>query len=332
LAHVTLLVGLSCEDVARHLPFFDEVQWVDDRALMAEAWWKKLGESWRILRSLSARATTYSGVFIFHRDWRYGLLMWAARIPVRRGLSRKGAPCFLTHPCVVDEKEHHVGQYLAMVCANVEGGTGNAEQRQDRKGEDKTLAGVWSFVEGEQKAALEVAAQHGFKPVEGKWIALGFGGGRNVKTRTELKWWPLAYYRELARQLVRSGYHVAWVGDAEDARLLGDEWIGVNLAGKLRVDETAGVLSACERVVTNDTLTLHLAEALGIPTLALFGPTDPAHYRPLNAHSAYLWHGKDLACSPCHRDGYFPPCAFQHECMESLTVESVLQKIMEARG
>ena len=194
------------------------------------------------------------------------------------------------------------------------------------------LAGVWSFAKGERESALEVAAQHGFKPGEGKWIALGFGGGRNVKTRTELKWWPLTYYRELARQLIMNGYHVVWVGDGEDARLLGDEWAGVNLAGKLRVDETAGVLSACERAVTNDTLTLHLAEALGIPTLALFGPTDPAHYRPLNAHSAYLWPGKDLACSPCHRDGWFPPCAFQHECMKGLTVESVLQKIMEAGG
>ena len=325
-ARITLLVGASCEDVARHLPYFDEIQVLDDRALLAGGVVEQGREAWRLLRRMLRPAReAWSEVLILHRDWRYTVLAWLAGVPVRRGFHGRLGRFFLTHPYHPSRQEHHVLQYLGVVTCQA-GGVEDLATGQDHL---VRLAGSWQFADGEGNDALKLASTHGFQPSRGNWIALGFGGGHNVKIRTELKRWPIGSWRHLADQLIKQDHRVVWVGDTEDAKLLGDGFAGVSLAGKLTVPQTAAVLAACRAVVANDTLTLHLAETLGIPTIGIFGPTDPAHYRPLGAKSAHLWLGKDLPCSPCHRDGWFPPCAFDHRCMRELTVESVLRKVEE---
>jgi len=329
-AHITLLVGASCLDVAQHLPYFDEIQIINDHALMAGRWWSQLREAQHLFDLLKtrvdsetgARPCIYSEIIIFHRDWRYGFLAWLSGIPVRRGFHGKGGTSFLTHSYAAGEEEHHVSQYLNMA-------TGKPSD-QTKSDNLAPLAGLWKFHENEHDQAVVKVIALGFQPDQTSWIALGFGGGRNVKTQTELKTWPTDHYRELATRLMENGHRVVWVGDVKDAEKLKLHDTGLNLAGKLTVTETATVLGACRLVVTNDTLTLHLAEALGTPTIGIFGPTDPAHYRPLGKRSTHLWLGETLPCSPCHRDGYFPPCAFDHRCMKELSVESVLKKIESA--
>ena len=160
-------------------------------------------------------------------------------------------------------------------------------------------------------------------------MVLAFGGGRNVKTRTELKRWPMDAWRALARGLEARGFQVAWVGDADDAtRLRGDE-PGARLAGKLALAESAGVAARAALVVSHDSFMLHLAEALGVPAVGIFGPTDPAHYGSRSARSRTLWAGENLPCSPCHRDGWFPECADDHRCMRDLTTDAVLRACQE---
>ena len=225
----------------------------------------------------------------------------------------------MTHPYRAGNREHHIHQYLSMA--------GKPSHHEQGDG----LGGLWQFIEGEREKALELAASEGFKPEMGKWVALGFGGGRNVKTQTDLKTWPLEYYCQLAASLAGEGYQIVWIGDVEDAKKLGNPSMGVNLAGKLSVSDTAVILSMCEFVVANDTLILHLAEVLKVRTIGIFGPTDPFHYRPLGKLSRYVWVGDQLACSPCHQDGYFPPCRFDHRCMKELTVDSVLTAIKEVQ-
>ena len=345
-AHVTLIVGRSCEDVALRLPYFDEIRTIDDHLLFGAGRTRKLRGTWQLYRQMNSglgakRASQagvwngFSEVFIFHRDWRYGPLALAAGIPVRRGLARGERTFFLTHPYRIGSQEHHSSQYLGLVRSH---SRCEAAHPTDRNGGNSSvpapsLAGLWQFIEGERDAALTVAAAHGFNPVAADWIGLGFGGGRNVKTRTELKTWPLERFRELAAECVQRGYGVVWVGDAEDAECLGNEYEGVNLAGRLTVPETAAVLGECNVVVANDTMALHLAEALRVPTVALFGPTDPAESRPLGERSTHLWLGPQrVPCSPCHREGFFPPCPFAKRCLREIPVEAVLARVVRAAG
>lgn len=312
-ARITLLVGASCEDVARHLPFFDEIRVMDDHALMASGRLARFHEARRLLEWMTAER--HDEVFIFHRDWRYGLLAEVAGVPARHGFHHGILSGFLTRAYRAGEHEHHVSQYLGMI------GVANGADRVP------SIAGSWKFADREREQALRAAVAQGFDPTRGTWLALGFGGGRNVKTQTPLKTWPLAHYRSLAATLEARGHRIAWVGDSHDAVALTPPHSGLNLAGKLSVPETAAVLSACRAVVSNDSLTLHLGEALGIPTVGIFGPTDPGHYRPLGNLSAHVWHGENLPCSPCHRDGWFPVCGYRHRCMNDLSVESVLLRL-----
>ena len=68
-AHITLWVGTSCQDVAKHLPYFDEIQTIDDKALLAGSFLAKTKEAYQLLQKM--KGNEYSEALIFHRDWRY---------------------------------------------------------------------------------------------------------------------------------------------------------------------------------------------------------------------------------------------------------------------
>jgi ADP-heptose:LPS heptosyltransferase len=316
-ARLALAVGKSCLEVGRHLPFFDEVHAVDDARLLAGGLAGRcLGaaELLRLMRRRGGDGGAFGSVFLFHRDRRFAALARLSGIPERRGFDPAGSRAFLTHPARAGEREHHVSQYLRMV------GAGDSA--------DGSMEGVWKFGAGELEAASAAAAALGLDP-GGRAVVLAFGGGRNVKTRTALKSWPLERWRELARRLAARGLRVAWVGDAEDAAALRGGEEGVRLAGRLGLAESAGVVARAALVVANDSFMLHLAGALGVPAVGIFGPTDPEHYRPRSPRSRTLWAGEGLECSPCHRDGWFPECRHEHRCMRDLSVEAVLGACQE---
>ncbi len=106
------------------------------------------------------------------------------------------------------------------------------------------------------------------------------------------KAWPPAAYAELAKALTADGASV-WVlggpAEAETARLI------VEAAGPGTRDLTGTdlrnailALAAADVSVTNDSGLMHVSAALGTPTVAIFGPTSPWHWKPLNPVSAIL--------------------------------------------
>lgn len=323
-AHITLLVGRSCEDVARHLSYFDEIQPLDDRALFAGpilARIRAVAELYRLARTASRSGE--AEILLFQRDWRYAVVAWLARVPRRVGFATRRSARFLTHGYRGAESSHHMSDYLGLVSLSVS----PAEPRTDPAA---SLAGGWSFLPGERDDALAVAADEGFHAEGGGWVALGFGGGNNVKTQTDLKAWPVESYLALAAQLTARGYRVVWLGDSRDASRLPRDVGGVCLAGKLTVAQTAAVLNECDRLVANDSFLLHLGETLGVPTVGIFGPTNPASFGPLGERSRTLWLGPErVPCSPCAQQGgsYFPECVYGHRCMREISVETVLDAL-----
>ncbi|GAB6057300.1 glycosyltransferase family 9 protein [Desulfonatronum parangueonense] len=101
------------------------------------------------------------------------------------------------------------------------------------------------------------------------------------ESRRAEKNWP--FFPRLTRDLgeIFPGIPIVWAGaQAVDfpADISGEDFI--NLTGKTSLRELLPLLAGARLVVGNDSGPLHLAAALGVPTLALFGPTDPARYRP----------------------------------------------------
>jgi ADP-heptose:LPS heptosyltransferase len=117
-----------------------------------------------------------------------------------------------------------------------------------------------------------------------------------------MKRWPAARFTSLARTLsVRHQARVVVLGGADEAGLaarLADQVPGaLSLAGRLNLGQTISVLGRCSLFVGNDSAPLHMAAALGIPTVGIFGPTNPLNFRPRGPRVQVVRSG--LGCSPC---------------------------------
>jgi ADP-heptose:LPS heptosyltransferase len=104
----------------------------------------------------------------------------------------------------------------------------------------------------------------------------------------ETKRWPVSHFRELAFRLDCRGTTLVVEGPAEPGlgRSLVEALGPGSVLARLPLPMLAGVLSHCRLYVGNDSGISHLAAALGVPSIVLFGPTSPAHWAPLGARVA----------------------------------------------
>jgi heptosyltransferase-2 len=92
------------------------------------------------------------------------------------------------------------------------------------------------------------------------------------------------------------------------------------------------VIAQAGLVVSNDSVALHLAVALGRPVIGVVGPTGPAPgFAPLPPHGAIVAH-PDLACRPCSPHGHARCPLGHHRCMRELEVERVLREVAAMLG
>jgi heptosyltransferase II len=137
------------------------------------------------------------------------------------------------------------------------------------------------------------------------------------------KRWPSAAYATLAQRLTSDGFQV-WVLGSPNEKQLAAEIAGNSGARDLTgpdLRDAIMALAAATAVVSNDSGLLHVAAALGTPTVGIFGPTSPWHWAPLNPLAAVVETKSDLPCRPCHK----PVCRLaHHRCMRDITPEEVL--------
>jgi len=141
------------------------------------------------------------------------------------------------------------------------------------------------------------------------------------------KRWPANHYAALAQHAADNGRNIVLVGDTDDSKHC-DEIASrmggsvINLAGECSIMETAAVISRCDGFVGNDSGLMHLAEAVGVPVLALFGPTVEAFgYFPSGPSSRVL--ERSLSCRPCSRNGAVPCIRGTNECLTAISVDDV---------
>jgi heptosyltransferase-2 len=111
------------------------------------------------------------------------------------------------------------------------------------------------------------------------------------------------------------------------------------LAGALSLGMLAELLQRSKLLVTNDSGPLHLAVALDVPTVSLFGPETPVLYAPPQ-NGRHIVFFKNIDCSPCinvHNGKLMKCCRTRPECLESITVAEVVRAIrgsglLEAHG
>ena len=160
-------------------------------------------------------------------------------------------------------------------------------------------------------------------------VALCPTGGHSA-----LKQWPAESFALLGRRLQQRGARVVLVGGPGDAALGAflKEALGsgvINATGRTTLRGLAALLAQCRCFVGNDAGPMHMAAAVGTPTVALFGSSCRQRYGPWGAGHAAL--SRELPCSPCGR-GHTPyrcrTCLYSRpECLHGLTVEQVEEAV-----
>jgi heptosyltransferase-2 len=243
---------------------------------------------------------------LFTNSFSSALLFYKAGIPQRWGYSRDLRNLFLTKSVPVKENEepvHHVYYYLDLLRGlGLE--THHPHLTLSVSSEEKNKA-------RELYLSTHINDQ---RPI----ILLNPGAFYGSAKR-----WPAEKYAELARMLQEGrNAHILITGSKNEidiAESISDslQAPAVILSGKTSLRGFAALMSQSSLLVTNDTGPMHMANALGVPVVALFGPTDPRSTKPFQEPSLYI--KKEAPCWPCsYRD-----CPFDHRCMNQITAEEV---------
>lgn len=173
-----------------------------------------------------------------------------------------------------------------------------------------------------KESAMKIWEQH---QIGNKQRVIGFVSGCDVTIRGKwnptLKCWGMEGYAKVASWLVHDkNSRIVMFGSkkeeylAEQIALLAGVDIA-NLCGKTSVGELKWLIRKCDLILCNDTGIAHLAAALRIPVLALFGPTDPSHWGPIgDIHRIIV--GK-APCCPCYPS---PTCDLR-ECIAMKAID-----------
>ena len=148
------------------------------------------------------------------------------------------------------------------------------------------------------------------------------------------RWFPDRWARVADRVQRELGLQVVLVGSSSEAHLVEEvaramETPAIGLAGKTTVPELVALLARCRLFLGGDSGPLHLASALGVPSVSVYGPTDPAVTGPLGRRARVLRSG--VECSPCYDPRRAPVCRRGDLiCMAEVSVEDVFQAARQA--
>ncbi|MES2124307.1 MAG: lipopolysaccharide heptosyltransferase II [Gemmatimonadota bacterium] len=243
------------------------------------------------------RAGQYARAYLPHRSWRSGMAALLAGIPERIGFDNAPARWTYTRRVHRDPNLHEVPRLLALAGA------------PDRY---PISLGVTATDDASAAAWLDLAG------VPRRFIALAPGSIWGTK-----RWDKFA---ELAGALDE---FVVTVGGPED-RALGESVAaaarrgGVNAAGHLPLRVSAALLGRATALVSNDSAPMHMAQAMGTPVVALFGPTVPSFgFAPRGVRDSVV-EVAALNCRPCSSHGPKVCPLGHHHCMTQLELVRVL--------
>jgi len=250
------------------------------------------------------KAGRFRRAVILPNSFRAAMITYAAGIGERWGYSSDARGLLLTHSIGRDrERGHQLDDYTALLAAM------NAPRVVDE------IPSIRLPVHVRERARRRLRAS-GVR-LDRPLFGLHAGGlyGR-------AKHWGDDRYGELAERLIESGYSVVLLtspGERLQAETISEKYGEIAIDGDSGdVLQLAATISHCSVIVTNDSGPLHLAAALAVPSVSIFGPTDPARTVIPGATRVVR---KPVRCGPC----YERECPLRdHRCMTEISVDEVL--------
>ena len=166
-------------------------------------------------------------------------------------------------------------------------------------------------------------------------IGIAPGAGASWGKDASYKQWPALKFAEVADRLISEyGAKVVLLGDDTDLKL--SEEISnacknkpINLVGKTTLPVLAGILKRLKLFVSNDGGPMHMAVALGINTVSIFGPVDDKVYGPYPPDKRNLVVKATVECRPCYSNFVYPSCVRNRDCLTSIRTEEVFKNIKQ---
>lgn len=300
-SRITLAAKPLVAELFLHHPDVDEILVYDKDGRHA-------GAAGMLRMAWELRRRDFDAAVLFQNAFDAGLLAFLAGIPDRAGYATDGRRMLLSRAVPVTEETlrlHHAEYYLRLIEELGFPRPENPVLRLRVTGEERDAM-------AERLAALGVA-----KGVK----VLGINPGATYGSAK--RWFPERFAAVADTLSEEWGASVVLMGSVPEMPLSAEIEAAmrrrpVNLAGNTTVRELMALLSLCGFLVTNDSGPMHIAAALGVPLVAIFGPTDWRTTSPWTRRAKIV--RVDMDCSPCRRR----ECDRGHECMLGVTADMVL--------
>jgi lipopolysaccharide heptosyltransferase II len=303
-AHITLLTSPKAAPILEHQSLVDNVvtvrvPWTEHYSRLTKynpfsPLWFKLVD---VLKAL--RAENMDLAFAARADIRDNFILWFLRVKRRVGYGFGGGAYFLSDRVTPDVRHPHFSyRWLRLLSA-----VGKKPLVREPR---------LRITTEEEKAAETILAAHGIHPGD-------FLVGIHPGARSAVRQWGEENFREVVKGL-RKQFPIKTIWFREPGQIVEqrDNILGDSVSLPLRY--FMGVLAQCRMLICNDSGPMHIATALAVPVVAIFGPTEPAWFGPLGDQNHVVIQ-QGFWCRPC-----FDYCVFdQPYCLRTITVESVLE-------
>lgn len=299
-AEITLLVRPWVAGLFTSASFIDKV-WTEPRPSRFNDWT-------RVTRELRARQFDLG--LLLPNSFESALMMFLGRVERRIGYATDGRSWMLTSAVPqTDDHRHQVHYYLDLL-KPLSVGDEHPSIEITATGEERTTA-------------RRLLGSDGI-PTAARFMVLNPGAAYGSAKR-----WYEDRFAGVADALAEEfGLHVAIVG-SEDERAIAEQIRSLMknktavLNGKTSLETLIGVLAESSLMITNDSGPMHIAAALGIPTVAVFGSTDEKVTGPCGPRTRIVKH--PVECSPC----LLRDCPIDHRCMTRVSVDDVCRAARE---
>jgi len=305
----SVLARPAVADLYRELSIIKEVLVADAVASPG-----RLSRGLSDLARLSARIRSreFDAAILLPNSFHAALEAWLARIPLRIGYARDGRSLLLTEAVPPPRKgeipPHESYYYLELVRR-----AGLLEELPEM-GEVRLPLGAAGLERAKQRLAAAGLRDGGLR--------IAFAPGASYGSA---KCWPVERYAGLADGLID-----AFQADVLLFGSLADRPVAEAIAGAMKhraavfagetsLPEFAALLRCCDLFIGNDSGAMHIAAAVGLAVVAIFGPTDPAGTGPLTRRRTLVQH--KVFCSPC----FLRACPIDHRCMKRIEVHEVFR-------
>jgi heptosyltransferase-2 len=302
-ANISILARSYVADIYRDQNLADELIIYDHRG-------KHAGIQGRERLASELRSGGFDVAILLQNAFDAAWLTWRAGVPQRIGYARDGRSILMTKAVPVPEPgeipAHEKFYYLELL----------------------RRSGWIDYIPDEPFIKLHVAessrtratAQLAAAGVRLHAIKLAIGAGASYGSA---KCWPPSRFAELANQLQAQWdadvilFGAAGETDVSSAIASEMKRAPIDLTGKTTVADLPALLSHCHVFIGNDSGAMHVAAAVGLPAVAIFGPTDPVGTAPVTPRHTIV--RQQPYCSPC----FLRRCPIDHRCMTRITTSEV---------